>query len=200
MHIVTARAQTRRVPGNSYGHGRGGEVVPEPVVGAVAVEVGIGEMTNVTGMASGLLVALSPITVIDPEYVPAAMLARFAVAVKAIAVLPDALPDKGESPSHDAVVLTLHAKLPFPMFETPTVWTGLGSPWVTDSVKLVGFRLIVGCVPLPFPGRAAFSPSSGPPLLQPLTTAKANRHTRSFVKSSIVDHPCEWLRNGVGTL
>ena len=72
---------------------------------------------------------------------PAPRPETFAVAVKELG----AVPETGESESHDAVVLTLQVKVPVPELLTVTVWpAGLLPPWTALKAKLVGLKLIVG--------------------------------------------------------
>ena len=63
-----------------------------------------------------MLVAPVAATVILPEYVPAASPVIFAVAVKELG----AVPEVGETESHDALVLTLQLKVPVPELEMAT--------------------------------------------------------------------------------
>jgi len=111
------------------------------VVGIDVEDVEV-EMSKVTGMDCGVLVAPTPVTMMVVEYFPAASPEIFAVAVNDAGALPDEVPDRGNSVSHVAVVLTLQSNVPFPELEMLTECTGLVSPCVTVKVKVVGVRLI----------------------------------------------------------
>ena len=102
-------------------------VVVDVVVGRDVDEVDV-KMSKVTGMDCGVLVAPTPLTMMVVEYVPAASPEIFAVAVNEAGALPDKVPERGESVSHVALVLTLQSNGPFPESEMLTVCTGLGSP------------------------------------------------------------------------
>lgn len=105
----------------------GDVVVPEVVVGRDVDGVDV-EMSKVTGMDCGVLVAPTPVTMMVVKYVPAASPEIFAVAVNEAGALPDEVPERGESVSHVALVLTLQSNGPFPELEMLTVCTGLVSP------------------------------------------------------------------------
>ena len=105
----------------------GDVVVPEVVVGRDVDSVDV-EMSKVTGMDCGVLVAPTPVTMMVVKYVPAASPEIFAVAVNEAGALPDEVPERGESVSHVALVLTLQSNGPFPELEMLTVCTGLVSP------------------------------------------------------------------------
>ena len=106
----------------------GDVVVPDVVVVGRDVDDVEFEISKVTGMDCGVLVAPTPVTMMVVEYVPAASPEIFAVAVNEAGVLPDEVPESGESVSHVALVLTLQSNGPFPELEMLTVCTGLGSP------------------------------------------------------------------------
>jgi hypothetical protein len=86
------------------------------------------EISKVTGMDCGVFVAPTPATMMVVEYVPAASPEIFAVAVNEAGALPDEVPERGESVSHVALVLTLQSNGPFPELEMLTLCTGLDSP------------------------------------------------------------------------
>lgn len=110
------------------GGGDGDVVVPEVVVVGRDVDGVDVEMSKVTGMDCGVLVAPTPVTMMVVEYVPAASPEIFAVAVNEAGALLDEVPERGESVSHVALVLTLQSNGPFPELEMLTVCTGLVSP------------------------------------------------------------------------
>lgn len=106
----------------------GDVIVPEVVVVGRDVDGVDVEISKVTGMDGGVLVAPTPVTMMVVEYVPAASPEIFAVAVNEAGALLDEVPERGESVSHVALVLTLQSNGPFPEFEMLTVCTGLVSP------------------------------------------------------------------------
>ncbi len=105
------------------------------------VRVGAAPIVNVTGIDWGVLVAPVPVTVMVDEYVPAASPEMFAVAVNDVG----AVPETGESESHEAAALTLQLRVPVPELLMLTVCAaGLLPPWLAENARLVGLRLIVG--------------------------------------------------------
>jgi hypothetical protein len=65
------------------------------VVDVDVVEDVDGEMSKVTGMDCGVLVAPTSVTMMVVEYVPSARPERFAVAVNEAGALPDEVPETG---------------------------------------------------------------------------------------------------------
>jgi len=102
----------------------------------VDVEV---ETVNVTGMACGVFVAPVAETVIVAEYVPAARPELYAVTLNE----DGAVPERGESASQDAAVLTLQVKTPLPELEIATACpAGSLPPCVAEKERLAGLKLI----------------------------------------------------------
>lgn len=75
-------------------------------------------------MVCGVLVAPVAVRLIVAEYVPAAIPAILAVAVKELG----AVPEVGKSESHDASVLTLQLNIPDPALEIATAPEGSFPP------------------------------------------------------------------------
>ena len=117
-----------------------GAQVNEAAAFVVGVDVEDVEMVKSTGMVCGVLVAPVPMTVMVVEYVPAASPATIAVAVNE----PGAVPERDESKSHPAGVLTLQSNAPVPELEMVTVCAaGLLPPSMAEMARAVGLRLIV---------------------------------------------------------
>ena len=96
-------------------------VAVEGDVEVVDVEVELedvdAEMVKSTGMDCVVLVVPTAVTVMVVEYVPAASPATIAVAVNE----PGAVPERDESKSHPAVVVTLQSNVPVPELAMVTV-------------------------------------------------------------------------------
>jgi hypothetical protein len=75
------------------------------------------EMVKSTGMDCGVLVVPTAVTVMVVEYVPAASPGIIAVTVNE----PGVVPERDESKSHPAVVLTFQSNVPVPELEIITV-------------------------------------------------------------------------------